>query len=283
MPTDYPQADEPVNEQDQPKPGYYAIIPASVRYCRALAPAAKLLFGELVALTSTSGYCYAQNPYFMRLYDVDRRTIMRWLAALAEQGFISIEHDQATNERRIYVLAMLPGGEVGQKRPTSRAKMSHPQGKNAPQSITESNTKSIKATLNVADARFKGPGPVPASVLEGKGSASPPDRLTRKRALVDAAIAATGDTKSVLRFRQLLDIADDAACPDVWPLALDALKVAQSASTGLVERPGAYFCSVVVSLLSERQVYVPVASAKERRAVRSQISASLALGSEASE
>ena len=99
-----PSGSEVVN----PEPGFYAIIPASVRYCSGLPPAAKLLFGEIVALTSVKGYCYAQNPYFMALYDVSRTTVKAWLASLSKEGFIRIDFDG--NERRIYALAMMPPG-----------------------------------------------------------------------------------------------------------------------------------------------------------------------------
>lgn len=284
MTTDYPNGQEAVNEQDQPKPGFYAIIPAPVRYCKELPSSAKLLFGEITALCTREGYCWASNAYFQHLYDVDRSTIQRWLSSLAKQGFISVVYNPETQQRIIRDLTVnVPAGGGAQKRATPSAETRPPRRKNEAHSITLSNTANTTGTLNVADARFKGPGPVPASELQGKGSASPPTSTSWKSVWVADVVALTGDTKSVLRFRQLLDIADDAGCSDVWPLALDALKAAQTASTGPVERPGAYFCSVVVSLLSERQVYVPVGVAKERRAVRSQIAASLALGSEASE
>lgn len=37
------------------KPGYYAIIPADVRYNEQLPPNAKLLYGEITALTTQQG------------------------------------------------------------------------------------------------------------------------------------------------------------------------------------------------------------------------------------
>ena len=107
-------------------PSFYAIIPASVRYCKELPSSAKLLFGEIVALTSVKGFCFAQNRYFQDLYDADERTVRRWLAALSSAGFIKIEIDKHTNERRIYALAMMPKAEKegGQKCPQGGAKMS---------------------------------------------------------------------------------------------------------------------------------------------------------------
>ncbi len=72
------------------QPSFYAIIPANVRYCKALEPSAKLLYGEITALSQIEGYCWATNDYFAQLYDVDVRTVKRWIASLAEQKFIKI-------------------------------------------------------------------------------------------------------------------------------------------------------------------------------------------------
>lgn len=77
------------------QPNYYAIIPASVRYCKSLSANAKLLYGEITALASTDRGCFARNSYFANLFDVDCRTIARWINQLEELGFI--ERDTSTD------------------------------------------------------------------------------------------------------------------------------------------------------------------------------------------
>lgn len=90
------------------QPGYDAVIPARVRYDPALKDKAKLLYGEIRALASRDGFCWATNEYFCRLYDVSDRTVQRLLSDLSRRGHIFTEvlRDEATHaviERRIWV------------------------------------------------------------------------------------------------------------------------------------------------------------------------------------
>ena len=79
------------------KPNYYAIIPATVRYS-SLKPNAKLLYGEITALSNKLGYCFASNSYFAELYGVSKNTVSRWLTDLKKLGFITIQLER--NERK---------------------------------------------------------------------------------------------------------------------------------------------------------------------------------------
>lgn len=71
------------------KPNYYAIIPAEVRYSN-IKPNAKLLYGEITALSGKLGYCYATNNYFAELYGVSKNTISSWISDLKKLGFINV-------------------------------------------------------------------------------------------------------------------------------------------------------------------------------------------------
>ncbi len=70
--------------------GYYAIIPADVRYSNIPA-SAKLLYGEITALSNQEGYCWATNNYFAKLYGVTKGTVSVWMQELKKEGFITIE------------------------------------------------------------------------------------------------------------------------------------------------------------------------------------------------
>ena len=71
-------------------PNYYAIIPASVRYSNIKANA-KLLYGEISALSNKSGFCFATNRYFANLYGVSKNTISVWIKELKDHEFITVK------------------------------------------------------------------------------------------------------------------------------------------------------------------------------------------------
>ena len=79
-------------------PTYYANIPANVRYSN-LKPNAKLLYGEITALSNKLGYCFASNSYFAELYGVSKNTVSRWISDLNKLGFISVQIERNANKQ----------------------------------------------------------------------------------------------------------------------------------------------------------------------------------------
>jgi len=82
------------------KPNYYAIIPAEVRYSKALTPNAKLLYAEITALCNMNGKCTASTEYFCRLYEVSRGAVQNWLKMLDDNDYIqrTVIYKQGTKQ-----------------------------------------------------------------------------------------------------------------------------------------------------------------------------------------
>lgn len=80
---------------------YYAVIPAYVRYDKDLTPNAKLMFGELTALSNDKGYCYATNKYFSELYQVSTVSISKWINQLKEKKYIKVTFTYKYNSKEI--------------------------------------------------------------------------------------------------------------------------------------------------------------------------------------
>ena len=258
MNTTLPDPHEGVN----PQPAYYAVIPATVRYCKSLPPAAKLFFGEVTALCSVEGYCWASNAYFMALYGVNRSTLQRWLSALASAGFVRVELIPGTGERRIFDLT-IKAITPPQKRGDPAAKMPPPRRKNAAQSITLSIKENNKEELLTRGSQnFVGPGSISAKELREKGAASPtvqsPD-IARK---IVQIVSLTRDASRRDEFQQYFEFVESVGCPDVWLDAVDALKQATRAAAAVPGGRVAYFYSRLFSALDGRGVVVPAALAR---------------------
>ena len=94
------------------KPNYFAVIPANVRYDKDLKDKAKLLYGEIVALSNQYGYCYASNKYFADLYNVTTTTISLLIKNLVDKGYVESEivYKEGTKEILNRYLKIFKGG-----------------------------------------------------------------------------------------------------------------------------------------------------------------------------
>lgn len=136
---------------------YYAIIPASVRYDKDLAPNAKLLYGEITALCNEKGYCWASNQYFAELYGVSVLSVKRWVNLLVTKGYVYRTLTYKPNSKEVdkRILSIDSGIKIDT---TSVQKCYDPSIKNDTSSSikndTDNNT-SINNTFNNTDI-YKG-------------------------------------------------------------------------------------------------------------------------------
>jgi DNA-binding transcriptional ArsR family regulator len=132
------------------KKGYYAIIPASVRYDARLTPNAKLLYGEITALCNEKGYCWASNAYFSDLYDVTKATVSAWIGNLKDAGYITVSMQYKEGTKHIlhrYIRIFDEGIQDNLNTPTR--KLDDPIQENLKDNNTVNNTTNI--TVNSID------------------------------------------------------------------------------------------------------------------------------------
>ena len=72
------------------EPGYYAVIPATIRYAK-ITEGAKSLYGEITSLCNEHGRAVIDIRYFAFLYDVTPQKILDWSKELAKKDFISCD------------------------------------------------------------------------------------------------------------------------------------------------------------------------------------------------
>ena len=90
------------------KRSYYCIIPADVLDDERIPDGAKLLYGEITALCSEKGYCFASNEYLASRRHTSVPTLKRWLNNLIDGGYLKREliyesGKRNVKERRLYL------------------------------------------------------------------------------------------------------------------------------------------------------------------------------------
>jgi len=89
----------------QNHPNFYAVIPSYVRYHRNLNSFTKLLYGEISALCSKEGYCWASNSFFAEVYNVSISKISRSISELEKNSFLSVTiNKEGGNSRHIHLV-----------------------------------------------------------------------------------------------------------------------------------------------------------------------------------
>lgn len=136
---------------ERERPAYYAVLTADVRYDKRLKPAEKILFAEITALSTVSGYCYASNSYFCDLYGVSIASVKGWISDLKRYGYVDVEviRDASNNviERKIRPISTpsaknLAEGSSENLAETSAKNLATPRSKNWPDNIKSRNTTS---------------------------------------------------------------------------------------------------------------------------------------------
>ena len=92
--------------------GLFAIIPMSILENKNLSASAKLLYGEIMALSKKSGQCYATNEYMANMLGISKRSIPQIIKELSGIGLIlvNIKRSKKGTYRHITVSFFNGGG-----------------------------------------------------------------------------------------------------------------------------------------------------------------------------
>lgn len=119
----------------KPKPAYYGILPANVRYDKSLVPMARILYTEITALANATGECTAGNKYFAELYEVASTTVSEWISSLRDAGYIIVNVNRESGNKRTIRLP----DPIQQKPKTSSGKAEDPSSGKAEENNTSNN------------------------------------------------------------------------------------------------------------------------------------------------
>lgn len=127
-------------KQTQEQPGYWSILPASVRYDDKISDFAKILFSEISALANKYGYCFATNAFFAELYGKNPTWVSETISSLEVAGHIKTSVDKRNYQRKIWIVTPLRLNP----NPPSVITEAPPSGK------AEENNTSINKTSSIA-------------------------------------------------------------------------------------------------------------------------------------
>lgn len=169
--------------------GYYAIIPANVRYDKRLSANAKLLYGEITALSNEKGYCWATNGYFADLYGVSLGSISNWIGDLEKAGYIKRkvirDKNKAVIRREIYIsVAVQNSNEEENLNEEEQAKENSDD--TSPKNLRDPIKENYKTSpKNLRDLPQKTMGPPPKNFKENNTINNTINNTNNKRAVVD--------------------------------------------------------------------------------------------------
>lgn len=79
----------------------YSKIPLSIKNNENICSNAKILYGDILLLCHSKGYCYATNKFLADNLGVTERTITRLLSELEKNNLITIGY--CRNKRKIFL------------------------------------------------------------------------------------------------------------------------------------------------------------------------------------
>jgi len=70
----------------------YIIIPNKIKIDNKIPSGAKILYGEILSLSLSKGFCFATNEYLSELYGVHCNSVTNWIKSLKKAEYISVKY-----------------------------------------------------------------------------------------------------------------------------------------------------------------------------------------------
>lgn len=78
-----------------PPPTHYGVyIPGAVKEDTKISAMAKLVYGDILALSQLDGVCESNNRYFAELYGIKKHKVYQLLRDLQWAGYLAVERDR---------------------------------------------------------------------------------------------------------------------------------------------------------------------------------------------
>lgn len=167
-----------------PKPSYYGILPAEVRYDKTLSPMARIMFAEITALASSTGECTASSNYFAKLYEVQRSTVSEWISQLVNAGYVLSFVDHDNGNRRTMRIPSLKN-----QTPLSE-KADNPLSEKADNNNTSNNISTLRPTVEKIYRLYLKRFKIQQFLEDGLEEGAALDRAATRYRLTDNRVAA---------------------------------------------------------------------------------------------
>lgn len=85
----------------------FIIIPDIIKKSKKISSTSKLIYGDILSLSAKHGYCYANNEYFAKIYNISTRAVSKIIGKLLEFNIIEIRNSTCEFSKAREIVPMI--------------------------------------------------------------------------------------------------------------------------------------------------------------------------------
>lgn len=85
----------------------FIIIPDAIKKSKEISSTSKLIYGDILSLSAKHGYCYANNEYFAKIYNISTRAVSKIIGQLLEFSIIDIKNNVCEFSKARQIVPMI--------------------------------------------------------------------------------------------------------------------------------------------------------------------------------